>query len=116
MLKGASCYSCAFLCSLSLASLVAVYNCYCEFAIFDASFIVPALLNKLFFVNLVLSMLGSSQDALFSMCSLQSMKMRMKTIGNNGTPVQNIQQITLVESHLILTEVIWKITETKKLV
>ena len=52
--------------------------------IFDTSIIVPVYLYNFFFVNLVFFVLGSSLlDALFSLCSLRSMKVRMKAIGNS---------------------------------
>ena len=86
-------------------------------AIFDASFIVPVLLYKLFFVNLVFSVLGSSllRCAVFHVLSSIDENKDEGKSGATGTSVQNIQHNTLVESHLILTEVIWKIIETKKI-
>ena len=46
---------------------------------------------------------------MFSLCSLRYREQQ-------GTSVQNIQQITNMEYHLILTKVTWEITATKTLV
>ena len=52
---------------------------------------------------------------LFSLCSLRSLKIRMKAIGNNRNVSPEYPTNHSVESHLQLTEITWKITETKTL-
>ena len=65
-------------------------------AIFDASFIVPVLLYKLFFVNLVFSVLGSSllRCAVFHVLSSIDENKDEGKSGATGTSVQAPKQVS----------------------
>ena len=73
----------------------------CVFGYFNTSILFSSLLRRVVF-------------PVFS--SIDEHKDELKLSGITGTSVQTIQQITVVESHLILTQVTCKITETKRLV
>ena len=51
---------------------------------------------------------------LFSLCYLRSLKIRMKAIGNNRNLSPEYPINLSVESHLLLTEITWKLQKRRR--